>query len=103
MDFVPKGSPDVIDKKTVAHVANLAKLQLSDAELDLFSQQLSAILDHIGELEKIDTQGIEPLVTPSPIEIVLRPDFVLENNTLEDILKNAPQTSGNLFCVPPVV
>ena len=93
----------MIDKETVSHIANLARLNLSDEELETYTKQLSAVLDHFEQLEKVDTSGVEPLLTPSPIVEAPREDKVIASVGAEKLLENAPSKSGNLFKVPPVV
>lgn len=93
----------MIDKKTVEHIAKLARLSLSDKETNDLAQQLSKILGHFEQISKIDTKGIEPLVTPTDMEEFWREDAVKHETTAEEIVANAPQKTGHLFTVPPVV
>jgi aspartyl-tRNA(Asn)/glutamyl-tRNA(Gln) amidotransferase subunit C len=92
-----------MNKKEVQHIANLAKLQLSDKEVDAFVDQLSPILKYFEDLKKLNTEGVEPLVTASDIEYWMREDVVQPGLGAEGSLKNAPAKIGNLFKVPPVV
>lgn len=92
-----------MEKKEVEHVANLARLEMTDQEITLFTQQLAQILKHFGELKQLNTDGIEPMVTPSDIEYWVREDKVIPGPGAEAILQNAPARVGNLFKVPPVV
>lgn len=84
-------------------VAQLARLQISPAEETMYQNQLSAIFKYFEEVSLINTDGIEPLVTPSEIEQVWREDKVVAIMNPEQSLANAPEKSGNLFRVPPVV
>jgi aspartyl-tRNA(Asn)/glutamyl-tRNA(Gln) amidotransferase subunit C len=93
----------VLTKETVQHIAKLGRLKLTDAEVASFSTQLSAILDSFNEIAKVDTAGVEPLVTPSDIVIQWRDDKVESQGSSEEFLQNAPEKSGRLFKVPPVV
>ncbi len=93
----------MIGTEEVEKVASLARLKLEQTEKEKFAQQLSAILKSFEQLAEIDTKGVEPLITPSPTEPWLREDDVTENMGAEAALKNAPEKSGNLFKVPPVV
>jgi aspartyl-tRNA(Asn)/glutamyl-tRNA(Gln) amidotransferase subunit C len=85
------------------HIASLAKLKLEEEELKSFSQQFDAVLKHFENLSQIDTAGVVPLRLPSPLKQKLREDKNLEAESSSDCLSNAPEKSGNLFKVPPVV
>lgn len=93
----------MIDKKAVEHIAKLARLQVTDKEAEEYSQQLTKVLNYFEQISKVDTQGIEPLVTPTEIQSYWRLDEVLTENTAEEMVANAPQKTGLLFTVPPVV
>ncbi len=87
----------------VNKVANLARLMLTEEEKKAYQPQLNEVFKYFEEISLLDTSGVEPLATPSEIEIVFRDDVVEQNSTVEDALANAPDRSGNLFKVPPVV
>ncbi|MGE0632274.1 MAG: Asp-tRNA(Asn)/Glu-tRNA(Gln) amidotransferase subunit GatC [Pseudobdellovibrionaceae bacterium] len=93
----------MINKETVEHIAKLARLEISDNEAREYSDQLTKILEYFNQISKVDTKGVEPLVTPSEMETYWREDVVIKETTAEDIVANAPARSGNLFKVPPVV
>ncbi|WP_413292069.1 Asp-tRNA(Asn)/Glu-tRNA(Gln) amidotransferase subunit GatC [Bdellovibrio sp. HCB185ZH] len=93
----------MIDKKTIQHIAKLARLQITDTEAAEFSAQMEKILQNFQKIENIDTSGIEPMVTPTEIEAFWREDQVVQNYKPEDMVANAPDRAGNLFKVPPVV
>ncbi len=93
----------MIDKKTIEHIAKLARLKISDQEAQEYSLQLTKAMDHFQKISEIDTTGIEPLVTPTEIEVYWRPDEVENSFTAEEMTENAPSRAGNLFKVPPVV
>lgn len=93
----------MIDKKTIEHIAKLARLHVSESEAVQYSEQLSKALGYFEQISKVDTKGIEPLVTPSEIAAFLREDVVRRDNTPEEMTANAPDKMGNLFRVPPVV
>lgn len=92
-----------IDKKTVEQIASLAKLQLSEKEAAALTEQLGHLLNHFEQVAKINTNGIEPLVTPTDMPNFLREDVVVQETSVEEIMSNAPQRTGHLFTVPPVV
>lgn len=89
-------------QETVEKVSQLARLKLSEAELAAIREQLSAVLENFQSLSHVDTIGVRPLFTPTDIEQILRPD-VAEQFDSEKLLSNAPEKSGRLFKVPPVV
>lgn len=93
----------MIDKKIIQHIASLACLRLSDKEAEEYSQQLSKALSFFDKISGVKTDNIPPLVTPVEIENFLRDDQILREFSTEEILENAPDKSGNLFKVPPVV
>ena len=93
----------MIDQKIIQHIAKLARLHVTAEEAKVYGDQLTKVLSHFQNISSIDTSGIEPLVTPSEIEIYLRQDVVKKENTAEEMVANAPEKAGNLFKVPPVV
>lgn len=93
----------MIDKKTIEHIANLSRLKISEKEAQEYSEQLGKALQHFEQIAKVDTAGVEPMVTPTEIEIYWREDKVVPEFTAEQMTANAPDKAGNLFKVPPVV
>lgn len=93
----------MIDKKTIEHIAKLARLQLTEEEVAEYGEQLSKALGHFQQISKVNTIGVEPLVTPTEIEAYWREDVVQREFTAEEMTANAPSRAGNLFKVPPVV
>jgi len=87
----------------VEHIANLARMDLTDDEKARFSQQLSAILDYIAELQALDTRDIPPTSSVLPGRNVLRADEPRPGLDLQDLLSNAPQVEDDQFRVPPVL
>ena len=92
-----------ITRDDVAHVANLARLRLSDTELDLFTGQLAAVLEHSEDVEALDTEGVPPTAHPFPLENVLRPDEPRPSLDREEVLAAAPDAEDGRFRVPPVL
>ena len=93
----------MIDLKTVERIAHLARLEVSPAQAQEFSEQLSKILGYFEQISKLDTKNIEPLVTPSEIESFWRDDEQIIKHASEDMVANAPDKVGHLYKVPPVV
>lgn len=87
----------------VKKVANLARLTLSAEEEAKYQKQLGAVFKYFEEIAQIPTDGVEPLTTPTEIEQHWREDVVKDVLTPEEALQNAPEKSGQLFKVPPVV
>jgi aspartyl-tRNA(Asn)/glutamyl-tRNA(Gln) amidotransferase subunit C len=93
----------MIDQKTIFQIAKLARLAITDEEAQRMGEQLSKVLSHFEKISQINTEGVEPLVTPTEITSFWREDLVSQELTAEEIVANAPQKTGNLFTVPPVV
>lgn len=87
----------------VEHIAELARLRLTDEEKALFREQLSAILDYADMLNRLDTSDIPPTATVLPLRTVLRPDEVTPSTPRERLLANAPAQEAGMFQVPPVL
>ena len=87
----------------VAHVAGLARLELSAAELELFTGQLAAVLDHAADVEALDTTGVVATAHPLALANVLRNDVVGPSLEREEVLATAPDVEDDRFRVPPVL
>jgi aspartyl-tRNA(Asn)/glutamyl-tRNA(Gln) amidotransferase subunit C len=87
----------------VEHIAQLARLELTDEEKELYRQQLSAILEYAARLQKLDTSQIPPTSSVLPPRSRLRPDVSAPSLAVKDILRNAPQAENDQFRVPPVM
>ena len=92
-----------IDEEQVRKVAKLSRLELSEAEVEEFTGQLSAILDYVDKMNELDTDGVEPLAHCLPITNVFRADSVKESLGTEKTLANAPQRDGEFFKVPKIL
>jgi aspartyl-tRNA(Asn)/glutamyl-tRNA(Gln) amidotransferase subunit C len=93
----------MISEADLQKVASLARLELTAEELKVYPKQFAAILEYFEQIAKVDTSGITPLVTPTDMEQTLRIDLTSEWESPEAAMANAPDRSGNLFKVPPVV
>ncbi|MBN1977670.1 MAG: Asp-tRNA(Asn)/Glu-tRNA(Gln) amidotransferase subunit GatC [Anaerolineae bacterium] len=87
----------------VEHIAQLARLTLSDEEKALYQGQLSAILEYFEKLEGLDTEAISPTATVLPLRSVMREDEPKPPMPREDILANAPAAEDGCFEVPAVL
>ena len=92
-----------LSREKVQHIAGLARLALSDEELALYQEQLSAILAHFEQLQALDTEAISPTATVLPLRSVMRDDDPRPPFSREDILANAPAAEGGCFKVPAVL
>jgi aspartyl-tRNA(Asn)/glutamyl-tRNA(Gln) amidotransferase subunit C len=90
----------MIDRNEVLHVARLARLALSDEEIEPMARELSAVLDHIAKIEELDLEGVLP--TSHVVEVTgrLRADEPCESLPREVALAQAPAVSGDGFLVP---
>lgn len=93
----------MLTKEKILKVADLAKLKLTDKEVEVFGPQMAAILQHFEELSVLDTKGVQPLVNPNEIAPHMRDDDSRIEFNVEKAVRNAPQVRSNLFKVPPVV
>ena len=92
-----------ISTDDVAHVARLARLELGPDELESFTSQLRAVLDHAADLDSLDLDGVEPTAHPLPLSNVLRPDEVGPTLDPDEVLAAAPAIEDRQFKVPPVL
>ncbi len=91
----------MIDKETVLKVAELARLQLTEEEIELFSEQLKDILDFVNTMNEVDTENVEPFVLESETT-PMREDEVGPTLPRKEIEKNAPQFEDGYFVVPRI-
>jgi aspartyl-tRNA(Asn)/glutamyl-tRNA(Gln) amidotransferase subunit C len=92
-----------LSEEEVKHIAELARLYLTDAEKILYREQLSSILAHVARLQALDTADIPPTSSVLPPKTGLREDEPQPGLSLEELMKNAPHTEGRQFRVPPVL
>ena len=92
-----------ISRDDVAHVARLARLELTDDELELFTSQLAAVLDHAADVEALDVADVAPTAHPYPLRNVTRPDEVRPGVDRDEVLAQAPAAEGGRFKVPPIL
>jgi aspartyl-tRNA(Asn)/glutamyl-tRNA(Gln) amidotransferase subunit C len=93
----------ILTPEDVRKIAILGRLQLSDAEVDLFARQLDGILGHFTELQAVDTTGVEPTAHSVGAKNVTRQDEVCPSLTPEQVVSNAPRAEANMFVVPQIV
>jgi aspartyl-tRNA(Asn)/glutamyl-tRNA(Gln) amidotransferase subunit C len=90
----------MIDRGQVLHVAKLARLKLSDEEVERMSGELSAILEHVDNINELDLEGVEPTTHVVPLENVLREDEPRPSLPRERALEQAPDADEAGFRVP---
>ena len=88
-----------LSREEVLHIAQLARIGLTAADVERFQDQLSHILDQFETLRRIDTTGVPPTAFALPLENVMREDTVEPPYDVETVLANAPQREGNYFRV----
>ncbi|MEM7141463.1 MAG: Asp-tRNA(Asn)/Glu-tRNA(Gln) amidotransferase subunit GatC [Actinomycetota bacterium] len=92
-----------ITRDDVEHVARLARLSLTDDEIDRFAGQLGDILAHAADIEALDVGDIPPTSHPLPVVNVLRVDEVAASVDRDEVLSQAPAAEAGQFRVPPVL
>ena len=92
-----------ISRDEVAHLARLARLALTDAELDSFAGQLDAILAYVGQIQSVDVSGVEATDNPLKSVNVMRPDVVEPSLPRERVLLEAPEAVDGRFAVPRIL
>lgn len=92
----------MISIEDVKHVANLARLELTEAEMEKFSKQLGDILKYVEQMNEVDTKDVEPMAHPIPVVNVMREDEVRYEQTKADLMKNAPEEEDGFFKVPKI-
>jgi aspartyl-tRNA(Asn)/glutamyl-tRNA(Gln) amidotransferase subunit C len=90
----------VIDRDQVLHVARLARLELTDEEIERMAGELSGILEHVDRISELDLDGVEPTSHVIALENVLRPDEPRPSWSRDDVLERAPDPASGAFRVP---
>jgi aspartyl-tRNA(Asn)/glutamyl-tRNA(Gln) amidotransferase subunit C len=92
-----------ISREDVAHVSRLARLDLTDEELDLFTTQLGAVLQHAEDVRRLETAGVEPTAHPLVLGNGLRPDTHVPSLDRDEVLAMAPEAEDGRFRVPRIL
>lgn len=93
----------MVDSKQIQQIAKLSMLEVAKEDTAQFANQLSKALDFFEQISEVDTTGVEPMMTPTNIEVHLDVDSSKNLIPTEQILACAPERTGNLYTVPPVV
>jgi aspartyl-tRNA(Asn)/glutamyl-tRNA(Gln) amidotransferase subunit C len=94
---------DRISPADVAHVAKLARLDVTDEELALFAEQLGAVLEHAADVAALDTAGVPPTAHPLPLVNVFREDVIRPSLDRDEVLAAAPDAEDERFRVPRIL
>lgn len=92
-----------IDRETVRRVAFLSRLKIDDDKIEDTEEEFNKILNWVEQLNEVNTDNVEPLVSVNDTNLTLRQDEVTEGNQAAAVLKNAPQAQYGYFTVPKVV
>jgi len=92
-----------VDTSTVRHIARLARIAVSDAEVQALAPELSSILGWIEQLQEVDVAGVDPMTAVIPNTLRLRDDVVTDGGIREDVLANAPAPEHGFYAVPKVI
>lgn len=92
-----------VDTATVRHIAKLARIAVSDAEVEALVPELNNILGWIEQLQEVDVAGVEPMTAVIPNTLRLRADEVTDGGIRDLVLSNAPVAEHGFFAVPKVI
>ena len=92
-----------LTREEVAKVAVLARLKLTEAEIETLTTQLSDVLGYVDILNEVDTENVEPMVHAVELTNIFREDEVRESLPREEALANAPKSDGRAFLVPQIL
>ncbi|MBI5162797.1 MAG: Asp-tRNA(Asn)/Glu-tRNA(Gln) amidotransferase subunit GatC [Magnetospirillum sp.] len=92
-----------LDKATVRSIAELARIEVAEDELDHLAGELSNILTFVEQLAQVDTEGVAPMTSVVAMSLPMREDAVTDGHQAEAVLANAPEAQDGFFTVPKVV
>jgi len=92
-----------IDAEAVKHVARLARIAISEAEVEPLRAELNLILGWVEQLSEVDVEGVEPMTSVQPLAMKMREDKVTDGAYPEFVVDNAPESQDWLFLVPKVI
>jgi aspartyl-tRNA(Asn)/glutamyl-tRNA(Gln) amidotransferase subunit C len=92
-----------LDKATVRNIANLARIEIRDDELDHLAGELSNILHFVEQLAEVNTDGIAPMTSVAAMTLPMRQDAITDGGQVDKVLHNAPEAEDGFFTVPKVV
>ena len=92
-----------VDAKTVRHIAHLARIAVTEDEVERLQGELNAMLAFVEQLSEVNVEGVEPMTSVTPMELKQREDKVTDGGIADDIVRNAPAAENHFFLVPKVV
>ena len=92
-----------IDESTARKVAKLARIKVEEADLPALASEFNAILGFIEQMQEVDVDGVEPMVSVTPMRLKRREDVVTDGDQPDKVLANAPDAREGFFAVPKVV
>jgi aspartyl-tRNA(Asn)/glutamyl-tRNA(Gln) amidotransferase subunit C len=92
-----------IDTSTVRHIAHLARIAVTDDDVERLKGEINDVLAFVERLSEVDVAGVEPMTSVTPMAMKKRPDAVTDGDIADDIIKNAPAAQDHFFLVPKVV
>ena len=92
-----------VSPEQMRHIAKLARIAMSDEEIERLAPELNNILGWVEQLEEVNTDGVEPLATVIDQKLRLRDDVVTEGDIRDQVLANAPEAQHSFFAVPKVI
>lgn len=92
-----------VDKDTVARIAKLARIRITDDQQEAMAGELTEILNWVEQLSELDTEGVEPMTSVVEMSLPQRQDQVTDGNCADKVLANAPEGAHGFFAVPKVV
>jgi aspartyl-tRNA(Asn)/glutamyl-tRNA(Gln) amidotransferase subunit C len=95
--------PMSVSTEQVRHIAKLARIAMSDEEIERLAPELNNILGWVEQLSEVNTDGVEPLTAVIDQKLRLRDDVVNEGNIRDEVLANAPEAQHGFFAVPKVI
>ncbi len=98
-----RAHPMSVDTKQVRHIAKLARIAMSDSEIETMVPELNNIIGWIEQLGEVKTDGVEPLTAVIAQNLRLRDDVIDDGNIRDEILANAPDAQHGFFAVPKVI
>jgi aspartyl-tRNA(Asn)/glutamyl-tRNA(Gln) amidotransferase subunit C len=93
----------MLSKQEIIKISELARIQLTETEVEKFQKELSQVLEYVEELKQVDTEGLEIVSSVTGLENVERPDHPVETENRDAILKNAPETKDGYYKVKAIL
>jgi aspartyl-tRNA(Asn)/glutamyl-tRNA(Gln) amidotransferase subunit C len=105
MHVQPQSCPKImsIDKNTVARIASLSRIRLTEDEQNTMTKEFQSILAWVDQLKEVNTDNVPPLTSVVEVTLPLRDDKVTDGGYQEDVLANAPKQAAGFFVVPKVI